>query len=261
MTATQGDSEDTPHRTLKEKQQSPAPDVFHSRNVRGGFLRMTEQGEMRMLSVRWTLWNLFLAVLPVIAAYATAAFAKMGRRRGRRMGWLLAIPAAIIWFAFLPNTCYLLTEWRHFLFDPQFAALRRSVETDRTMLLTVAQWSVFYLLYTGFGCVCFTLSIRSIERLFHGRRTLLIALTVPFFFLISVGVYMGLIVRLNSWDIVRRPWIVWEVMLRVLTTPLLLNTVIVFAVLLWIIYQMIGIWIEGAQSRFGKYRHLFSAKH
>ena len=214
-----------------------------------------------MLSVRWTLWNLFLGIVPVIAALVTAALARRGMQKGGRLAWLFAIPAAAVWFAFLPNTCYLLTEWRHFLFDPQFAALRRSVETDRTMLLKVAQWGLFYLLYSGFGCVCFALSIRPIERLFHAKRTLLLALTVPFFFLISVGVYMGLIVRLNSWDIVRRPWVVWEVMVRVVSTPILLNTVSVFAILLWLMYQMIGIWIEGAQSRFGKYRTVFSAKH
>jgi hypothetical protein len=37
-------------------------------NVSDDFLRMSGQGEMPMLSIRGTLWNLMLAVIPVVAA-------------------------------------------------------------------------------------------------------------------------------------------------------------------------------------------------
>lgn len=212
-----------------------------------------------MVSIRWTLWNVMLAVIPVVAALLTAKLARGAMQKRGRMLWLLAVPSALVWLAFLPNTCYLLTEWRHFLFDPQFASLRRASEADRTMLLTVAQWGLFYVLYSGFGLACFAASIRPLARLLQGRRGLLMAVTVPFFFLISAGVYMGLVVRLNSWDLIRRPHYVWAVFARIFETPVLLNTVIVFAFLLWLMYQAMDIWIDGAKARLAKHKNLFAS--
>lgn len=212
-----------------------------------------------MLSIRWTLWNFFLAAFPVMLALSTAELGKRAMKKGGQTWWLLAVPMGAIWFAFLPNTCYLLTEWRHFLLDPQFAALRRSMAADRTQMLAVAQWGLFYVFYSGFGMVCFALSLRPIAHLLRHKRGLLVALTIPFFFLISAGVYMGLIVRLNSWDILRRPLYVGQVFMRIFETPLLLSTVVVFAVLLWLIYQAIEIWIDGAKSRIAKHRNLFAS--
>lgn len=202
-----------------------------------------------MQPVYWILWNILLSVIPVGAAYLLAWGVETFTLDRKRVPWLVWLPLALFWFAFLPNTCYLLTEWRHFLFDEHFTSLRDAAETDRTLMLAVARQGLFFLVYSGIGVLCFTLSIRPIERLLRKLRANLTLFALPFFFLTSLGVYMGLIVRLNSWDIVTRPGHVLSVALRALTTPLLLETIVIFAFLLWLLYQIVDIWVDGATLR------------
>lgn len=207
-----------------------------------------------MQSVRWILWNLSLAAIPVVAAYLLAAGADALTLRRRWIPWPLWIPLALFWFAFLPNTCYLLTEWRHFLFDPHFENTRAAAEANRVEMLRVARHGLFFLCYSGFGVLCFALSIRPVEWLLRRAKINPLLLAVPFFFLNALGVYMGLIVRLNSWDIVTRPDYVLEVAFNAVRNPLLLQTILCFAALLWLMYETVDIWLDGLQTRLSRWR-------
>lgn len=202
-----------------------------------------------MQPLHWILWNLFLAAIPVGTAYLLAWCADTWTLRRKLVPWIAWLPLALVWLAFLPNTCYLLTEWRHFLFDNHFVAVRDAVENDRTLMLHVARQGLFFVAYSGFGVLCFTLSIRPIERLLRKAGVILLPLTLGFFFLTSLGVYMGLIVRLNSWDILTRPGYVLDVAIGALSNPLLLETIVVFAFLLLLAYQLVDVWIDGLVYR------------
>jgi uncharacterized membrane protein len=204
-----------------------------------------------MLSWKWTLWNLSLAVLPVIAGWVLAALLPLTKQS--KILWLVLLPLAVCWLAFLPNTCYLLTEWRHFLYDPNFQNLHARADTYRPAMIQVAQWGLFYLAYSGFGVVCFAAAIRPIARQMDYRKLQPNLWAAPFFFLVSLGVYMGLIVRLNSWDIVRRPGYVWNVALNALLTPALLKVLVIFALLLWLLYFLMDTWADGLTARLHKY--------
>jgi uncharacterized membrane protein len=205
-----------------------------------------------MQSVHWILWNILLAVIPVVAAYLLAAGAGEYSLRPNGVTWLAWLPLALVWFAFLPNTCYLLTEWRHFLFDPYFTTWRLNADNSSAARLIVARQGLFFLIYSGIGVLCYTLAIRPIERLIRRAGVNPLLLAPPFFFLTSLGVYMGLIRRLNSWDIVGRPRIVWDIALHALTTPLLLEVITIFAVLLWLMYEIVDIWVDGVAQRLGR---------
>lgn len=50
----------------------------------------------------WVAWNLVLAIFPVLLGRSIGALAS----RNKPLAWAL-LP---VWLAFLPNTCYLLTE-------------------------------------------------------------------------------------------------------------------------------------------------------
>jgi uncharacterized membrane protein len=202
-----------------------------------------------MQSWHWILWNLSLAAIPVVLASLLAAGAGAWTLRRKRVPWIVWTPLALAWFAFLPNTCYLLTEWRHFLFDSHFTGLREAADTNRLLMLAVARQGLFFLLYSAFGVLCFGLSIRPVERLLRQARAPLLLWAVPFFFLTSLGVYMGLVVRLNSWDIVTRPGHVLHVALRAMANPLLLRTIVVFAIMLWLLYEVVDIWVDGVTAR------------
>lgn len=196
------------------------------------------------------LWNLLLAVIPVVLAYLLAWLL---RKRLKLAGiLLLAVPLGIAWLAFLPNTCYLLTEWRHLLFDKRWEPLLDAGHENPAAMYGTAKWALFFLLYSGTGVFLFVLGVRPMEHWLRstGQKSFLYA---PFFFfLVSLGVYLGLVLRLNSWDLVRRPQFVVNVALEAVTSRPLLVAISVFAVLLWALYEGADIWVDGVRARFGK---------
>ena len=65
---------------------------------------------MLMRPIPNVLWNLFLAVVPVLLAFAIARGVRRERAAGGAVRWLLWGPLALLWLLFLPNSCELLTE-------------------------------------------------------------------------------------------------------------------------------------------------------
>lgn len=115
-------------------------------------------------------------------------------------------------------------------------------------MYALAKWASFYLVYSGVGVLLFTLSIRPVEHWLRrsGRKPVLLA--PPFFFLVSLGVYMGLIVRLNSWEVVSHPLLVWNTVQAALVNSRLLVPMGVFAGVLWVLYELADIWIDRVVS-------------
>ena len=201
-----------------------------------------------MQSPSWILWNLMLSLAPVgLVTHWTFCIRRYSMKR-KGVHWIAFLPLIVMWIAFLPNTCYLLTEWRHFLFDGYFVGVRGAVESNRDML-RVARQGLFFLCYSGFGVLCFVFAIRPAEQLLSKLKIQKAIWMAPLFLLTSLGVYLGLIVRLNSWDILTRPLTVAQVILNAFTSPLLLQTIVVFAFLLWVCYEIANVWADGLMLR------------
>lgn len=201
-------------------------------------------------STEWIAWNLLLAAIPVAIGYPLAACMDRWTVRKREIPWILWTIPVLAWLAFLPNTCYLLTEWRHFLFDTRFTAIRDDAGENPFAMLSVARQGLFFVGYSAAGALCFALAIRPIHHVLRKAKFNLAAWAVPFFLLVSLGVYMGLIVRLNSWDIIRRPGYVLQIAEHALTTPLLVEAIVVFAGLLFLLYIIVDMWVDGFKLRF-----------
>lgn len=169
--------------------------------------------------------------------------------------WALWALPILAWLAFLPNTCYLLTEWRHFLFETKFTAARDDAAEDPLALLSAARQALFFIAYSAAGALCFALAIRPMHHLLAKAKLSVGLWAVPFFLLVSVGVYMGLIVRLNSWDLVKHPGYVFRIFVHALTTPRLSEAIVVFAGLLCLLYNLIDMWVDGFKMRFHVDRH------
>lgn len=152
---------------------------------------------------------------------------------------------------FLPNTCYLLTEWRHFLESLDgsnlFMNWRASGNADDLLLLV--RNVLFFLAYSLFGMVTFVLSIRPVERVMRRRGMRVILWAIPFFFLMSLGVYLGLVLRFNSWDLLYAVGDIWGAAIAALNRPKLFLIIVGFAAFLWLSYFMLDIWVDGFQMR------------
>lgn len=204
--------------------------------------------------LRGVFWNAFLALIPLAAGYGLDLASRRVDRSDGRLARLALGPLVLVWLAFLPNTCYLMTEWRHFLFDRRFVASRAAIDPNSIAVVRVAIQAACFLLYSGFGVACFALSIRPVGEALRRLRVNVAWLAAPFFFLTSLGVYLGLIVRLNSWDLVLRPRHVAQIAAGAMANPPLMVVMIGFALLLWLVYLAVDVWLVGFSARLARLR-------
>ncbi len=134
------------------------------------------------------IWNLFLAWIPLGAAYVAWALS-LGRK------WLYIVTPfiAFIWLIFLPNAPYIITDFKH-LADPR---LDVPIWFDVMMLMWFS-WTGLLL-----GVVSLYLMQDIVHREFGRWAGWIMVLTVSI--LSSVGVYIGRFIRWNSWDILTDP--------------------------------------------------------
>jgi uncharacterized membrane protein len=145
------------------------------------------------------LWNLFLAAVPT--ALALVLF-----RRPERTGasWWLTFAA---WLLFLPNAPYVLTDVVHMVDD-----LRKAPSHERAYAVLVT-----YAVFAAAGLVSYVVSMqlfrRFLQRTTPSRLVAPILLTVHG--LCIVAMYVGRVMRLNSWDVVVAPGSVLVSVVRV----------------------------------------------
>ncbi len=131
-------------------------------------------------------WNLVLAAVPLLASTALV------RLDGRRApAWaLLALGA--VWLAFLPNAPYILTDLVHLEYRAPVPFWY-----DLGMLLSGA----------GVGLLSGYVSLADVQgvvaRRWGGR--LAWAASVGVLFLSAFGIFLGRVLRWNSWDVVTSP--------------------------------------------------------
>lgn len=191
-----------------------------------------------------------LAIIPVVAGYAIWAVWKSKAAAALRYGVSAVLGA--VWFVFLPNTCYLLTEWRHFLVTVDGRNLFLRARVDNAYLIELLTLSLFYFLYSSFGMLMFALAIRPVEKAVVKGGLALRLWALPFFAAVSLGVYLGLILRFNSWDLLTRPAMVWGAIIELTARPLLSAFIVGFGAFLWLSYELLDIWIDGFHYRFAR---------
>lgn len=202
---------------------------------------------MHIGSILHIAWNAFLAIVPVVTAYAVRGL--LDRRPTSTWRYLLGGALAVVWFVFLPNTCYLLTQWRHYLTDLDSGNLYLRATQDSVLFIKLVIGSLFYFLYALFGMLTFAMAIRPIERLAIKRGILVKFWAVPFFAAVSLGVYLGLVLRFNSWDFATSPARIWQSVVEVGGRPLLAAMILAFGAFLWASYESADIWLDGLKHR------------
>jgi uncharacterized membrane protein len=197
-----------------------------------------------MLEPSHVAWNLFLALIPVLLAVSIAGL--NWRFPALRAKWWVWAPLGLLWLGFLPNTCYLLTEWRHFLdLITRDSPFVRSAAHDKNDLVWLIALIAFYVLYTGIGLLSFSMAIWPLDRLVRAGKML----KALFFSACSLGVYLGLIKRLNTWDAWRHPLTVVLAALHTLTNPFLLVLIVAFAGVIWLNYWIFEVFVDGLLAR------------
>lgn len=128
-------------------------------------------------------WNLILAWVPVLLALALLACTRRGRPRRE----LIAL--GCVWLLFLPNAPYVMTDFVHLGYD------HRVFDS---------------LIFGSFGATGLALGLVSlviVQGVVTQARGALAGWTVAAASLVasSVGIYLGRVQRLNSWDALTQP--------------------------------------------------------
>src|ERR1700740_1483638 len=137
----------------------------------------------QQLSFLFLIWNLFLAWIPYwIINY--------GIKKESKLNFQNAV-LALTWLAFLPNAPYLVTDFIH------FHSAARTKWLDIVLLST----------YALSGILLFYFSIRKFKEIFFNLipKRLQALATFTIIAASSYGIYLGRVLRFNSWDVVTNP--------------------------------------------------------
>lgn len=163
------------------------------------------------------IWNLFLALIP----YLLIIYLRIQDdfRKNKIKTYLIIA----IWLAFLPNSFYIITDLVHI-----FQSHPSTFWFDLTLI-------------SSFAFVGFFIGIQSIfefEKIamtFYNEKMLLIIIPI-LCFLCGFGVYLGRILRYNSWDIISNPkQLVIDIGLQLITAKTILFSVH-FGIFIYLFY-------------------------
>jgi uncharacterized membrane protein len=168
-------------------------------------------------------WNLMLAFVPLAIG---AILFRAGNRRN--VGWWLGFG---LFVAFLPNAPYVMSDLVHLPADV------RAASSMKVVLLGLLPLYAFYILA---GLQAYVLSLGLLRRYMRktGSRRFLVAVDVVAAFCTAVGVFLGRVDRVNSWDPLLHPERMWSALLSLPSNlPLILVTtsvILIAAMVVWV---------------------------
>ena len=192
-------------------------------------------GRMRLSGTdtyHFLFWNIMLAWIPYLVSLAMLVLQRHAPQRRLTRGLLAAI-----WFCFLPNAPYLITDLMHLRYNVEVPLIY-----DVGMLASVA-WA---------GTFLAVVSLRMVQALVRAAY----GAAVSWLFVLVVigcsgfGIYLGRVLRWNSWDVVMNPRAVLADVLPRAVNPLahpeLPGITLIFAAIFLICYSTFP--VAGAAS-------------
>ncbi|BAY25657.1 hypothetical protein NIES2100_54630 [Calothrix sp. NIES-2100] len=146
--------------------------------------------QVLQINIRWMTWNLFLAFIPLVLSVWL-----FRKKRGRSWVWWLGF---IVFYAFLPNAPYLLTDVIHLIDD---------IRTIQSVWIITLVLIPIYLLVILAGFQAYVVSLINLGYYLHriGKSQWIFRVELITHALSAVGIYWGRFLRFNSWDFITQP--------------------------------------------------------
>ena len=141
--------------------------------------------DILVFNLGWMSFNVILALIPIV----------FGILMYRNKNIIAKVGFGLIWFFFLPNTIYLVTDMAHILRD-----MKRITGVYLAVDITL------YLILIILGVITFIMAIDPFEKmLFKNKSKKKIRENIPIIyilnFFVGFGLVLGRVHRLNSWDV------------------------------------------------------------
>ena len=178
-------------------------------------------------------WNLFLAFVPLGVAWYV-------QHRNTHLNSISKFALLVLWLLFLPNAPYVITDVIHLSYSPSNWFIYDGITIGVFALLS---------LYFGFQ------SLIEVRKLFKTEiaETWLNALTVGVLILCGFGIYLGRVVRFNSWDLITNPLDLFSTIGLYLINPIEHKSV-------WIFTLGFGIFLNFGFFLFRTWKHRLLTK-
>lgn len=166
-------------------------------------------------------WNLFLGFIPFVIALILQKFSK-----GLQKFWLLA--GTCLWLLFYPNAPYMITDFIH------VQASSTDVIYDALLIFSFSMLSLFFGFY----------SLKLVQKVISERTTKFItnAVIAASLLLSSFGIYLGRILRLNSWDVftnfIETFKLIFDHLIPVSKNPVTYLIIILFTAIQWFLLNL-----------------------
>ena len=146
------------------------------------------------------IWNLFLAFVPLGIAWYL-------QHKKSHINSVLKYALLVLWLLFLPNAPYVITDLIHLAYSPLNWFIYDGI--------TIAAFALFSL-YFGFQ------SLIEVRKLFKPEiaEARLNIFTSGVLILCGFGIYLGRVVRFNSWDLITNPLDVFSTIGHYLINPI-----------------------------------------
>lgn len=200
--------------------------VLAATSILCAFLVSFRASHLRFPDFGFLIWNLFLAWLPLACSMAALAWSRVARGAPRTIG--IAV-CGVAWLLLFPNAPYLMTDFIHLIFASRWTEY--NVEG-----LLIWYDLVLYFLFTWCGLLLGYLSMNQIHAIVRhawdeaGGWLFVLASSL----LSGFGLYLGRIVRLNSWDVLHPGRIVDQVADAIHRNSIAFS--LLFATLIMIVY-------------------------
>ena len=147
--------------------------------------------QVLQINMRWMTWNLFLAFIPLVLSIW------LFRRIKKSRSWVWWLGFAVF-YAFLPNAPYLLTDVIHLIDD---------IRTIQSVWMITLVLIPVYLVVILAGFEAYVISIINIGHYLHriGKSQWILGMELITHALSAIGIYWGRFLRFNSWDFVTQP--------------------------------------------------------
>lgn len=167
----------------------------------------------------WMPYNLCLGAISVVAGWLAV----------KHLNFWLRMIFGFIWFIFIPNTLYMLIDITHLV--EQFNASGVEIKS----LLLFQYGLLIFLAVVFFVCSLYPFE-EVLVKIFGRRKDFILPILIVVNFVIGFGVAMGVIERVNSWEVVTNTTKVFDSSINVATSLKPMILAIFFGIVGNIIY-------------------------
>lgn len=175
------------------------------------------------------IWNLFLLLIPFFLCLGLIRLWQK-TNYNRLSTKIFAVFLSCLWLGMIPNSAYVITDVRHIVgFCPV---------NDNNICIENAWHILFFFSYALIGFVSFIYFINQMKYLINeifGRKLakIYIFAIIP---LMSLGVLLGLVNRLNTWNLITNPFYIFENIRLYFTNFVYFKNLVIFVIFFYIFY-------------------------